>query len=106
MLISTALLLDSIIRNSVCTPAKLPCRRVEVGYKRFISQQSKTITSEKQTSYSSSSTEIENIIKQTDFILYRLSQKYRLSLKVRHLEVLWSTEKYFKIFNICCYSDS
>jgi hypothetical protein len=27
----TALLLDSIIRNSVCTPAKLPCRRVEVG---------------------------------------------------------------------------
>jgi hypothetical protein len=31
-LISTALLLDSIIRNSVCTPAKLPCRRVEVGY--------------------------------------------------------------------------
>jgi hypothetical protein len=22
----------SIIRNSVCTPAKLPCRRVEVGY--------------------------------------------------------------------------
>jgi hypothetical protein len=33
MLISTALLLDSNIRNSVCTPAKLPCRRVEVGYK-------------------------------------------------------------------------
>jgi hypothetical protein len=32
MLISTALLLDSIIRNSVCTPAKLPCRQVEVGY--------------------------------------------------------------------------
>jgi hypothetical protein len=32
MLLSTALLLDSIIRNSVCTPAKLPCRRVEVGY--------------------------------------------------------------------------
>jgi hypothetical protein len=32
MLISTALLLDSIIRNSVCTPAKLPWRRVEVGY--------------------------------------------------------------------------
>jgi hypothetical protein len=32
MLISTALLLDSIIRNSLCTPAKLPCRRVEVGY--------------------------------------------------------------------------
>jgi hypothetical protein len=32
MLISTALLLDSIICNSVCTPAKLPCRRVEVGY--------------------------------------------------------------------------
>jgi hypothetical protein len=31
-LISTALLLDSIIRNSVCTPAKLPCRRVEMGY--------------------------------------------------------------------------
>jgi hypothetical protein len=29
MLISTALLLDSNIRNSVCTPAKLPCRRVE-----------------------------------------------------------------------------
>jgi hypothetical protein len=31
MLISTALLLDSIIRNSVCTPAKLPCRRVAEG---------------------------------------------------------------------------
>jgi hypothetical protein len=31
MLISTALLLNSNIRNSVCTPAKLPCRRVEVG---------------------------------------------------------------------------
>jgi hypothetical protein len=29
MLISTALLVDSIIRNSVCTPAKLPCRRVD-----------------------------------------------------------------------------
>jgi hypothetical protein len=29
--ISTALLLDSIIRNSVCTPAKLPCRRVVEG---------------------------------------------------------------------------
>jgi hypothetical protein len=37
MLISTALLLDSIIRNSVCTPAKLPCRRVEVGYEKIIS---------------------------------------------------------------------
>jgi hypothetical protein len=36
MLISTALLLDSNIRNSVCTPAKLPCRRVEVGYKKKI----------------------------------------------------------------------
>jgi hypothetical protein len=35
MLISTALLLDSIIRNSVCTPAKLPCRRVEVGYEQY-----------------------------------------------------------------------
>jgi hypothetical protein len=31
MLISTALLLDSNIRNSVCTPAKLPCRRVVNG---------------------------------------------------------------------------
>jgi hypothetical protein len=31
MLISTALLLDSIIRNSVCTLAKLPCRRVVEG---------------------------------------------------------------------------
>jgi hypothetical protein len=31
MLIGTALLLDSNIRNSVCTPAKLPCRRLEVG---------------------------------------------------------------------------
>jgi hypothetical protein len=36
MLISTALLLDSNIRNSVCTPAKLPCRRVEVRYEMFI----------------------------------------------------------------------
>jgi hypothetical protein len=35
MLISTALLLDSIIRNSVCTPAKLLCRRVEVGYENL-----------------------------------------------------------------------
>jgi hypothetical protein len=34
MLISTALLLDSIIRNSVCTPAKLPCRRVKVDYEK------------------------------------------------------------------------
>jgi hypothetical protein len=33
MLISTALLLNTIIRNNVCTPTKLPCRRVEVGYK-------------------------------------------------------------------------
>jgi hypothetical protein len=31
MLISTALLLDSNIRNSVCTPAKLPFRRVVEG---------------------------------------------------------------------------
>jgi hypothetical protein len=36
MLINTALLLDSIIRNSVCTPAKLPCRRVEVGYEKIL----------------------------------------------------------------------
>jgi hypothetical protein len=36
MLISTALLLDSNIRNSVCTPAKLPCRRVEVGYEKLV----------------------------------------------------------------------
>jgi hypothetical protein len=36
MLISTALLLESNIRNSVCTPAKLPCRRVEVGYEKKI----------------------------------------------------------------------
>jgi hypothetical protein len=38
MLISTALLLDSIIRNSVCTPAKLPCRRVEVGYEKLVGE--------------------------------------------------------------------
>jgi hypothetical protein len=38
MLISTALLLDSIIRNSVCTPAKLPCRRVEVGYENLFTR--------------------------------------------------------------------
>jgi hypothetical protein len=31
MLISTALLLDSNIRNSVSTPAKLPCRREVEG---------------------------------------------------------------------------
>jgi hypothetical protein len=31
ILISTALILDSNIRNSVCTPAKLPCRRVVEG---------------------------------------------------------------------------
>jgi hypothetical protein len=37
MLISTALLLD-IIRNSVCTPAKLPCRRVEVGYENLFTR--------------------------------------------------------------------
>jgi hypothetical protein len=36
MLISTALLLDSIIRNSVCSPAKLPCRRVKVGYEDVV----------------------------------------------------------------------
>jgi hypothetical protein len=32
----TELLLDIIIRNSVCTPAKLPCRRVEVGYEKLL----------------------------------------------------------------------
>jgi hypothetical protein len=31
MLISTPLLFDSNIRNSVCTPAKLPCRQVVEG---------------------------------------------------------------------------
>jgi hypothetical protein len=36
MLKSTALLLDSIIRNSVCTPAKLPCRRLVEGYELII----------------------------------------------------------------------
>jgi hypothetical protein len=40
MLISTALLLDSIIRNSVCTPAKLPCRRVEVGHEKLVERNS------------------------------------------------------------------
>jgi hypothetical protein len=28
------LILDSNIRNSVCTPAKFPCRRVEMGYEK------------------------------------------------------------------------
>jgi hypothetical protein len=28
--------------------------------------------------------------------LYRMSQKYRISLKVRHLEVSWCAESYFK----------
>ncbi|CAH1378433.1 unnamed protein product [Tenebrio molitor] len=36
MLISTALLLDSNIRNSVCIPAKLPCRRVEISIIMYI----------------------------------------------------------------------
>jgi hypothetical protein len=36
MLISTALLLDSNIRNSVCSAAKLPCRRVVEGSKVII----------------------------------------------------------------------
>jgi hypothetical protein len=36
ILISTALLLDSNIRNSVCTPAKLPCRQVVEGNKEVI----------------------------------------------------------------------
>jgi hypothetical protein len=35
MLISTALLLDNIIRNSVCTPAKLPYRRVVKSKKKY-----------------------------------------------------------------------
>jgi hypothetical protein len=30
------LLVIIFIRNSVCTPAKLPCRRVEVGYEILI----------------------------------------------------------------------
>jgi hypothetical protein len=34
-LISTALLLDSNIRNSVRTPAKLPCRRVVEGSEKY-----------------------------------------------------------------------
>jgi hypothetical protein len=38
MLINTALLLDSIIRNSVCSAAKLPCRRVEVGYESLFNE--------------------------------------------------------------------
>jgi hypothetical protein len=36
MLISTALLLDSNIRNSVCSAAKFPCRRVVEGSKVII----------------------------------------------------------------------
>jgi hypothetical protein len=39
-------------------------------------------------------------------IIQGMSQKYRLSFKVRHLEVFWNTEKYFKTFNICCYNHS
>jgi hypothetical protein len=34
ILISIALLHDSNIRNSVCTPAKLPCQRVVEGNKK------------------------------------------------------------------------
>jgi hypothetical protein len=30
-LVDHSVLLDSIIRDSVCTPAKLPCRRVVEG---------------------------------------------------------------------------
>jgi hypothetical protein len=47
MLISTALLLDSNIRNSVCTPAKLPCSRVEVGYEEVIRKGFNVSSSEK-----------------------------------------------------------
>jgi hypothetical protein len=48
MLISTALLLDSIIRNSVCTLAKLPCRRVEVGYEKKELRMNKHYSAHKQ----------------------------------------------------------
>jgi hypothetical protein len=41
MSISTALLLDCNIRNSGCTPAKLPCRRVVEGN---IEKQQKSLT--------------------------------------------------------------
>jgi hypothetical protein len=44
MLNSTALLLDSNIRNSVCTPAKLPCRRVVEGSEFFFFFYKKHIT--------------------------------------------------------------
>jgi hypothetical protein len=36
-------------------------------------------------------------------MLLQVSQKYRVSLKVRHLEVLWNTEKLFKKSNIYFY---
>jgi hypothetical protein len=36
LIISTALLLDSNIRNSVCTLVKLPCRRAGGGGLRLI----------------------------------------------------------------------
>jgi hypothetical protein len=46
MLNSTALLLDSNIRNSVCTPAKLPCRRVVEGKKILMMNNNSTFFNE------------------------------------------------------------
>jgi hypothetical protein len=47
MLISTALLLDSNIRNSVCTPAKLPCGGVVEGNKSLLTERVLPYRSEK-----------------------------------------------------------
>jgi hypothetical protein len=44
MLISIALLLDSIIRNSVCTPAKLPYRAGLIIYPSKLSTKNKSMS--------------------------------------------------------------
>jgi hypothetical protein len=63
MLISTALLLDSIIRNSVCTPAKLPCRRVEVGYEKTSRREILLLGSVRESIMTPSKTSEKNSIK-------------------------------------------
>jgi hypothetical protein len=84
MLISTALLLDSNIRNSACTPAKLPCRRVVEGNNKILII-------------------IQNISKMTILVTFWLysSSKNHLSISLvamlQQLQKLWTAK--FEITN-------
>jgi hypothetical protein len=99
MLISTALLLDSNIRNSVCTPAKLPCRQVVEGDKILVDVKDYLVLYVLENNLSTSSTfsSTDSIIKLLFNLKLQLPTIRRLPKACRHL----AADELSSIINNC-----